>query len=394
MLELFALLLPVAAASGWLAASHHYQRKNALLFTKPNSSRTVLVKGLNYYLNEKSGQVYDTYSDIFSQHANPTESRIALGNLFRQNGEVERAIEIHQALLSECSLSEEQHARAIFELGMDFMRSGLFDRAEGIFLELKNDRLFGQSANQQLLQIYQQEKEWLKAIDCTRSLRACGKLRRGETVAHFYCELAEEAIRNSNLDLAKSYLTRAFDEGHSVRASLLAARIAILQGCFQEALAILKCSAFQNTNYLEQVVDLMMECYRQLGNLSEQIESLKELHTISPTGELIPIISRLIQERDGVVTAQHFLLDEIRKTPSVQGLRVLMDLLYIDPPNEIKSILGELRQISTHLVREAPKYRCMQCGFSGMELHWRCPSCHHWESLVRISEAGVPDAIC
>jgi lipopolysaccharide assembly protein B len=385
LLEILALLLPVAAASGWFAASRHFSRKNSGRPVENQSTDSAVVKGLNYYLNEKSEHALEIFAEIIKRQSNPTESQIALGNLFRRNGEVERAIDIHQKLLSEPSLSEEQHAQAIFELGMDFMRAGLFDRAENIFVELTDDRLYGQSSLQQLLQIYQHEREWLKAIECARKLRSVGKLRRGETVSQFFCEMAETAIKKRDYVRARRHLASAQNEGETcVRASLIGARIEILEERYEEALGILKSIELGDSKYLGPVVELMFECYRLLGNSAEQIENLQEFYHRNPSEELITHISKLIQERDGVSAAQQFMIKEIRSRPSLRGLHELLALFSIKPPSDGKSMLVELREITGHLLCDSPKYRCVQCGFSGYELHWRCPSCHHWESVVAI----------
>ena len=138
-MELIALLLPVAAASGWFAATRHFRRK---LFATPSplgclekSSESLSIKGSNYAFREKRNRAPDSVPDATES----SEYRIALGNLFRHNGELEYAIDLHRRLLREPSLSEEQHTQVVFELGVDFMCAGLFDRAEIIFRELEND---------------------------------------------------------------------------------------------------------------------------------------------------------------------------------------------------------------------------------------------------------------
>lgn len=387
MLELIALLLPVAAASGWLAASRNLRRKDSVRRPERKFPDPVYVKGLNYLLNEKSEQTFEFIDDIVDQQRNPAKSQLVLGNLFRRMGEVERAIDIHQGLLSEPSLTEEQHGQAIFELGMDFMRAGLFGRAENIFIELKNDRLFGESSNQQLLQIYQHEKEWLKAIECARKLKLLGKLRRGETISQFFCEMVEASLKDNDFVLARRHVEDALNERDGcVRANLLFAKIEIQQGRYDEALRILKTIGSQDSKTIGQFVGLLTECYQNLGKLSEQIESLKKLHGQFPGGAFVSRISKLIQQRDGVAAAQQFMLSEIRINPSLEGLHHLVALLFIMPPSDSKFVFSELREISSRLLNDSPKYRCVQCGFSGIELHWRCPSCHHWETVVPILE--------
>ena len=379
MLELLALLLPVAAASGWWAATRNSRRIRESCVSRPPTAKTSRFQGLNYRLNEEPPSKLENATYVGGEAA---ESQIALGNLFRRSGEVERAISIHQELITESSLSEEQHGQALFELGMDYLRAGLFDRAEYIFAELVEDSLYGESATQQLLQIYQHEKEWHKAIKCTKKLKQIGKIKRGESIAQFYCELAENALKAKLLDSAKQFVNEAaIADQYCVRTSLVLADILIYQGLHQEALDALQRVEDQNPEYILEIVAPMMECYRFLGNISEQIDRLSRLYHCHPNLGISEVLVRLIRERDGLDAAVSFLSGQAKRNPTLTVLHNLINLLLDQSQGSCQELLQELSEIASALLKEKPAYSCTQCGFSGAQLHWRCPSCHHWETI-------------
>ena len=191
MLELIIILLPIAAASGWLVARRGYEKREQ----KPlQDCSPAYFKCLNYLLNEQPDKAIDVFIKLLEVDSDTVETHMALGNLFRRRGEVERAIRIHQNLIARPSLSRQQRAQALLELGQDYMRAGLFDRAENLFVELAETKLYNKQALTNLLEIYQQEKDWAKAVAIGRRLSRQNRELRPQ-LAHFECELAAQALQ-------------------------------------------------------------------------------------------------------------------------------------------------------------------------------------------------------
>ncbi|MEW8498538.1 MAG: tetratricopeptide repeat protein, partial [Candidatus Thiodiazotropha taylori] len=200
------MLLPVAAASGWFAARRGVAVKSQ---KQPQEISPVYFKGLNYLLNEQPDKAIDLFIKLLDVDSDTVETHLALGNLFRRRGEVERAIRIHQNLIARPSLSREQRAQALLELGQDYMRAGLFDRAENLFIELTELKLHNEQANIYLLEIYQQEKDWKRCLEVADRITVSHYPALHNSIAHFYCELAEEQLRQQNMAAAESFLKRA-----------------------------------------------------------------------------------------------------------------------------------------------------------------------------------------
>ena len=191
MLELLWLLLPLAAASGWLAARRGVRGTKAQLMPELSSD---YFQGLNYLLNEQPDKAIEVFVRMLEVNSDTVETHLALGNLFRRRGEVDRAIHIHQNLIARPTLKPEQRTQALMELGQDYMRAGLLDRAESLFEELVQVDAHTAAALQQLLVIYQQEKDWDRAIQTARRLGVVSGRNMAPVIAQYYCELAARIV--------------------------------------------------------------------------------------------------------------------------------------------------------------------------------------------------------
>ncbi len=160
------LLLPLAAASGWYAASRGRRSTGSVRSDIPQA----YFKSLNLLLNEQQDKALDVLISALETHEETVEIQLALGNLFRRRGEIERATQLHQNLIARSGLEPEQRLLALYELGQDYYKAGLFDRAESLLLEVAEAVEYSESAYRLLLQIYEQEKEWDNAIDAAKRL--------------------------------------------------------------------------------------------------------------------------------------------------------------------------------------------------------------------------------
>lgn len=381
MLELLALLLPVAAASGWLAAKRHYTRKYLLDHARPINQ--AYCRGLNYLLSEKTDQAIKVFAHILEMDHETVETHIALGNLFRKQGEVEKAIEVHTRLLEEPGLGEAQRAHARYALGVDYMAAGLLDRAESIFEALAEREAHRKSSLQRLLQIYQQEKEWPKAIACVRKLLRFAKAPKGESVAQFLCELAEESVARFDGKAARDYLDQALrDDPACVRASLVKARLQLAAADYAGALRTLRNVEAQNPDYLPEALHPVAVCYARLGDERGWADYLEYLYRRYGLAAAAFELAAWMRDAAGIPAALDYSLAALEAKPSLRGLGHTVRLLSVSGGGpEPRLELGRLGAVVDRLAAEIPRYRCVECGFGGSELHWRCPSCQHWASI-------------
>ena len=383
MQELLWLLLPVAAASGWLAATRSARRLSA-----PEAQPTLKAdyfRGINFLLNEQPDKAIEVFIRVLEVDRETVETHLALGSLFRRRGEVDRAIRIHQNLIARQTLSPQERGDALLELGQDYMRAGLLDRAEGLFQELVKVPPFAERALRQLVDIYQQEKDWDKAAEAARQLEGLSAKPFGGVISHFHCEQAEERSREGDLQSALRLVQRALDtSSQCVRASLLEGSLLERTGDYRGALRAYKRVEQQDPDYVPEVIEPIKRCYDALGRPGETEEYLA--YVLERFGGISPalLLAEMKAEREGKKEAVDFLTEQLRRRPSVKGLDRLIHMSLSEVDGGAREYLLILKDLTHKLLENRPVYVCQHCGFSGRSLHWQCPSCKHWGRIKPI----------
>jgi len=374
-MELLWLLLPVAAASGWwVARREYYGRRN-----RATARNTEYFKGLNYLIEDKPDQAIEVFTRMAGVDRNTAEIHLTLGNLFRRRGEVDRAIHIHGSLIARSTLTVDQRRRAMLELGEDYLRAGLFDRAEELFRELLEQPDHTEIALSRLIHIFQQEKDWRQAITyCDRLEQIGGESKKRET-AHFCCELAEESSQD---DDARTWLLNALarDPG-CARANLLLGRLAMRAGDHQAAIVAFQAVERQDRGYFPELIEPLGQCYDALDRLDEWGAYLREVQQRDHGGRITDALADWLLRHEGEEAALRFLERELREYPTLLGLRRLVEIQLERGQGAGYANLRALHCVSTQMLNSAARYRCVNCGFVAKALHWCCPSCQQWNTI-------------
>lgn len=377
-LNLLWLLLPVATLSGWWIG----RRTNNSKSQHASAMHPEYFKGLNFVLNEEPDKAIEVFIRMLEVDSETVETHLALGNLFRRRGEVDRAIRIHQNLIARPTLNREQRTHALLELGMDYMRSGLLDRAEGLFLELIESGSHLQQAYTELLEIYQQEKDWVNAIIIARKLETISTKSTSSIIAQFYCEGADTALKEGNIRVVKDSLRRAISfDTNCVRASLIEAKMHLQAGKVKQAIKSYKRVESQNSDYMTEVIGPLYECYRKLDRVDEFVEYLKMLVNIYGGISTLLMLTGLIAEREGENAAIRFISDELKNRPTVKGVDKLIEYALERSEGETHEHLKTIKELTGLLIEGRAMYKCNSCGFDAKLLHWQCPGCKHWDTV-------------
>lgn len=335
------------------------------------------IEGLNQLLNEQPDAAIDTFVSALDVNEDTLETHFALGALWRRRGEVERAIRIHQNLMARPSLKTEHLEQAQLELGLDYARSGLLDRAEALFRDLSTSSYASIKATalEHLVKIYEQEQEWNQAIEtaeflCHKKLRT-DVLRWRHMQAHYGCELAEPLISAGADERAQGWLTlaKAYDRQHP-RVRILNARMDLAAGDAAAALRALR-QLDSREAYLIEVVPMVLEGYRMLGSESSAEEYLAGLYQQNSLVGLLPYMADRAFARHGDVEAVEFVIQELQAQPEQRHISQLLDAVGANNVSfpSIRPILEEQLGFT---------YHCRSCGFEGTQLYWCCPSCKTW----------------
>jgi lipopolysaccharide biosynthesis regulator YciM len=381
MIEILALaLIPAAAWTGWILAKNRVGRQER------KRNRTFshrYFQGLNYLLDEQPDKAIAVFIEMAEVTADTVETHLALGNLFRRRGEVERAIRVHQNIIAKPGLEEGQKTRALLELGEDYMRAGLFDRAESLFVELTERETHAPSALRHLLDIYQQEKDWEKALQQAQKLELVTDEKMGVVMAQFCCEMAAADLQADNPAAARKHLRQARRYNpESIRARFILAQIATRQEMYSEALDVYEEIAGMDMEYIHELLPDYLSCAKQAGEFPRALERMAAWIEVYDGVSLLLAQTAVIRENQGLGAATHYLADALTRRPSVRGLDRLIELKLEGGP-ETESGDEILRAVAQKLLLRQPSYRCTNCGYAGHSKHWQCPSCKHW-STTRI----------
>ncbi len=344
-------------------------------------------KGLNYLLNDESDKAIDVFIQLAETSHATFEPQLALGNLYRKKGEVDKAIKLHQALIAQAQLPERYRTRALLAIGKDYMSAGLLDRAEVLFAELVELEAHTPEALKWLMDIYQQEQDWTQAIKtATRFQAATGRSMR-TNIAHFHCELADSARLANDDEQALKHLTAALRvDKQSVRAHLTIGLIEQSENNHTAAIESFQRAISADSRFVPIVLEPLVNSYQAIEAPQELAEYLTTL--ISHYSGISPVLSltRLTQQLSGGEAAQQFLRDYLQDNPSFKGLDMLLNLDE-NKRTDLNSVDDDiLKQLINRLLDKQPRLRCRKCGFGAQSVHWQCPSCKYWGVVKPIDD--------
>ena len=367
------LFFPLFFALGWAAARidiRHVVKESRAL---PRS----YFQGLNFLLNEQQDRAIEAFVDAVKIDPHTIELHFALGSLFRRRGETERAIRMHQNLLERDDLPQDLKLQAMAELGQDYLKAGLLDRAEEVFDKLRESDL-DKEAKRNLLEIYQLEKDWMKAITIAAELP---DIATQKEIAEYYCELAAAEMIRSRPEAAADYLKTALERNRKcVRASLLQGDIAAQQDRLEEAVACWLRIEQQDPTYLALVSQRMLDAYRKLERRDEGLQLLRGFLEHYHSLDLLDVVFQLVLESEGPEAAYCLVRDELKRNPTLLGFDKLIEARLLVTSPEMRPDLDLSKSIVQGYTRRLARYRCDNCGFKARQFYWRCPACGGWET--------------
>lgn len=364
--------LPVAFVLGWLSSRLDWRQMRIL---QSGSPRTYY-RGLTYLLNEQQDKAIDVFVQAVQDDPDTIELHFALGNLFRKRGEYDRAIRVHEHLLARADLSQHDRARAQYDLAQDFMKAGLFDRAETslqklIGSTLENDGLLA------LLFIYERAHDWENASAITHKLEDNAQGDFSGRRAHYLCEQALVLRDLGNFDEAKALLVKAQAESSgSMRPHVERIHVLLKENLPEQAMNVI----FALDEHAPGAIPLVAQHLYVLAPKFDQVERarsfLQQQYAQTPCLDTLTALARLDQCIDKSHAAQRYLQHE-QQAPSLVAAAHWMGLVAELPTSDDEAKLHtSLQRAQEPLMR----YRCAACGFETRQYFWQCPGCQSWES--------------
>jgi len=381
------LVFPLFFGMGWLAARIDIKE----LLTESSALPRSYFQGLNFLLNEQQDQAIEAFIEVVKVDPQTVELHFALGSLFRRRGEVDRAIRMHLNLVERPDLEEGKRKQALYELAQDYLKAGILDRAEAAFNELHGTSYEKESLDF-LLEIFQKEKDWLKAIDISQRLTALTGEPHNKEAAFFFCELATSELAGKQNEAAAVQLEQALSvDPQSVRASSMLGDIELAAGRATRAIEIWKRVEQQDAQYLPLVAEHLLNAYRQIGDEAAGVVLLQTWLQKYPSLDLMNVLFAVLVKRDGAEAAYLMVRNELKRNPTLLGLDKLLEARLLDIAGERRADLELVKDLIFQRTRGLAMYRCKHCGFKARQFYWHCPACHSWESYSpkRSEENGV-----
>jgi lipopolysaccharide biosynthesis regulator YciM len=369
-------LLVVFFAMGWIAARidiKHLLRESRAL---PLS----YFRGLNFLLNEQPDKAIESFIEVVKVDPQTIDLHFALGSLFRRQGEIDRAIRMHQNLLDRPDLPADKRQAATYELAQDFHRAGLLDRAEELFTRLDGSA-FEHPSLGFLLSIYETEKDWPKAIAVTRRMEAVAKQPYFKEIAHYACELAQAASLNQDEAAARNYVDQALAEYKAcTRATMLLGDLDAQHERLPTAIATWQRIESQNPVYLALVAERLADAYRKTGQAAQGLRVLRTYQQQYPSLDLLNAVFSLTLEEEGPEAAAALIKEELARNPTLLGLDRLLEAQLLAAPAERRHDLELVKGLLGQHIKRLGMYKCDHCGFRAKQYYWRCPGCGKWET--------------
>ena len=374
---LLAGLFLLLAAAGWALGRFGERDEDE---DAPPPLNIDYLKGLNFLLNEQTDQALEHFLKMVRVDDKTIETHFALGSLFRRRGEVDRAIRIHQNIIARPDLAAEQRDQALFSLAKDYLRAGLLDRAENLFIRLAEGSRYQVEALEQLCRIYEQEHEWQQAIESGQKLEVLSGQSLALQIAHYYCELAEQAVAKKDYTSARAYVKKSQSgRPRTQRGALTRAQIARDTGDNKTALKLYHRIIDENTYLITEALPAMVDIYNREGSIEQMEKAMRTLLEHSPNIKTDVAYTAIVNNIGGIGVidecVEEYMLSEATLTDFIN-----MQTVNDASDDDRQIALEKVRSALSRLASTIPRYQCKECGFSSQRLLWQCPSCRDWET--------------
>ena len=375
---LFALVF-AAIVCGWLLGRWQPFIKGADKGVSDHFSEHY-ARGLNYLLADDSDNAIRIFTDLTEVNKDTIEIHIALGNLFRSKGEVDRAIKIHQNLLARPNLTRKQRHMAIAELASDYLKAGLLDRAEKLYREMIELKASPEKAYRHLLELYVTEKSWGEAVECAQKLYQMGEPEAAVEYSQCLCEIAVEAMDSGNNRLARRSLDRALEvDADSVRAALLLIQLHLKSDNLAAAKRLFLRLLRQQPEYMALYIEPARQIYPHQNERQYQ-EFLQQQYRQQPSTRIAMALLEHYARNEEIEKAREFLSDILQQSPSFEAFEFALRFLKSNP-DQLGETWETLSVFLKSIQEKKIEYVCSRCGYESHAIQWLCPSCRNWASM-------------
>ena len=351
-------------------------------------SRRAFRRGFQYLLSDDPDQAISQFIRAAKIDSETIETYVALGNLFRRRGELDRAIQIRQALILRPDVDEEVRVQARVELGVDFKRAGLLDRARRAFEQVTEMNPERVDAHLELAEVYEEMKDWDRAFATHSKVDELTGDKRPNVLAHMKCEKAKSLASMGMTKEAEQEFEASIELWpRCMDAYLHLGDLYLFQGRNEDAARIWAsaCRAVPEFRWLavERIeaaaaghpdqgppgFGLTQDDDPQTDPLTMLALARRRAEEGDPTGAR-DIIERVLEREPGLVEAHQALFDLMKGRAGQDNLHRAYE------------------KMLDFMAKNRVRFRCAACGYQSSDLRWNCPRCLSWDTMSRIEARG------
>ena len=372
------LLIVAAIGIGWWLRGRESAKQ-------PETVGPQYYSGLNYLLNEEPDRAVAAFIDELEVNQDTLETHLALGGLLRRRGEIEKAVIVHENILSHARLEKGAMLNVQLELARDYLLAGLLDRAEELSITLSREEGETRQASRQVtLEVYEVEKEWEQAIEVAQLLAVGMESEKYEkAISHYYCEIASDCLAQKDFECAREAIRDAIGHNsYNARASLILGQTDLAEGHYAAAISALMRIKDQEPVYVPESLETLTEAFEKSDLPEQQFRDyLEACLELTPSISIVLSLATSMRDEIGDEAMSKYIANHLKHNPTIRGLTQLIDLHVANTSGVAKQNLTILRSFTEALVADKPAYRCEDCGFKGKKLFWHCPSCRDWATI-------------
>ncbi|MDP3699329.1 MAG: lipopolysaccharide assembly protein LapB [Hylemonella sp.] len=364
--------LPTAFILGWLASRLDLRQ----LRIENRRNPKAYFRGLNFLLNEQQDQAIDAFIEAVQQDPDTSELHFALGNLFRRRGEYERAVRVHEHLLSRGDLSEADRQRAQHALALDYLKAGLLDRAEDALIKLEGTPFQAQARLARLAN-YERSRDWPQAAEIARRLEDAEHGSFSGRLAHYLCEQAGAHLARGEVTQARDVLTQAVATAPSApRARIELARLQMGQGQAAQACATLEEALSACPAATPLIAGPLAQAAQACGRAPIVLARLKDIYELAPALDVLEALVTLEAAAGSATSTRDWYVRHLEREPSLVAAAKWIS----GEKLEHEQFHPQVQRALDHAVKPLTRYRCAACGFEAKQHFWQCPGCQTWDS--------------
>jgi len=346
-------------------------------------------KGFRYILSNDRDQAIEEFTKSVQVNSDTIETYVALGNLYRSRGDIDRAIRIRQSIILRPNIDEQIKLRAIFDLGLDYRKGGFLNRALKALLEVTQRTPSDVEALKAIEGIYAELKDWENAYGTRQKIAHLAKGDHQNILAHYLVENAKIQQEKENLARAISLFNKAISTDRScVDAYLHLGDLYFDRQEYKKAISTWKKIVTVAPRFTFLAYRRLEGAYSKMKNLKPVEDFLKECAQSDADAFTHMALARYLYIENDIEGALREIKNVLDLDPSFWEARKLKGEILINHGKE-KDALADYKEIIEHLNVPYLKFQCSQCGYKSDELQWQCPQCKKWDTTHLIESDGV-----